>query len=142
MESRHRKIPPSVLHILAVGILTGNKDTEEKSFPRSEGVPGRASNSVPVVQSRLRYYGVDGGTTRSIPVLRNRFLYYSVERGTAESIPESIPVLRDGFGYYRVVYDMTEPVNGKRIRVAKISFGVMKKRNDNLVMSTKHKKGS
>ena len=103
MEPRHRKIHPGVLHIRAVMILTGHKDAEEKSFPRSEGVPGRASNSVPVVQSRLRYYGVDGGTTGSIPVLRSRFLYYSVERGTAESIPESIPVLRDGFGYYRIV---------------------------------------
>ena len=104
MEPRHRKIPPSVLLILAIGILAGNKDAEEeKSFPRSEGVPGRASNSVPVLQSRLRYYGVDGGTTGSIPVLRSRFLYSSVERGTADSIPESIPVLRDGFGYYRIV---------------------------------------
>ena len=69
-------------------------------------------------------------------------MYSSNERGTAESIPESIPVLRDGFGYYRIVKDMTEPVDGRKIRVAKISFGVMKKRNDNLVMSTKHKKGS
>ena len=98
MESRRRKIPLIVLHIRAIGILTGNGDAEEKAFPRSEGVPGRASNSVPVVQNRLRYYGVDGGTAGSIPVLRNRFLYCSVERGTAESIPESIPVLRDGFG--------------------------------------------
>ena len=103
MASRHRKILQDILHILAVGILAGNKDTEEKSFPRSEGVPGRASHSVPVVQSRLRYYGVDGGSTGSIPVLRSRFLYSSVERGIAESIPESIPVLRDGFGYYRIV---------------------------------------
>ena len=69
-------------------------------------------------------------------------MYYCVERGTAESFPESIPVLRDGFGYYRIVEDMTEPINGRKIRVAKISFGVMKKKNDNLVMSTKHKKGS
>ena len=84
------------------------------------------------IQSRLRYYGIDGGTTGSIPVLRSRFLYYSVERGTAASITESIPVLRDVFGYYRIIEDMTEPINGRKIRVAKISFGVMKKRNDNL----------
>ena len=69
-------------------------------------------------------------------------MYYSVERGTAESIPESIPVLRDGFGYYRIVEDMPEAIDGKEIRVATISFGVMEKRNDNLVMSTEHKKGS
>ena len=129
MASRHRKIHPGVLHIRAIGILTGNGDTEEKAFPRSERVPGRASNSVPVVQSRLRYYGVDGGTAGSIPVLRSRFLYCSVERGTAESIPESIPLLRDGFGYYRIVEDMTEPVDGRKIRVAEISFGIMKKKN-------------
>ena len=90
---------------------------------------------------RLRYYGVDGGTTGSIPVRWSRFLYYGVEHVTAESVPESIPVLRDGFGCCRIVYDMTEPINGRKIRVAKISFGVMKKRNDNLVMNTKHKKG-
>ena len=142
MAPRHRKIPPSVLHIRAIGILAGNKDTEEKSFPRSEGVPGRAFNSVLVIRSRLRYYGVDGGTTWSIPVLRRRFLYSSVEGGIAESIPESIPVLRDGFGYYRIVEDMTEPAIGRKIRVAKISFGVMKKKNDNLVMGTKHKERS
>ena len=142
MASRHRKIPPSVLLILAIGILAGNKDTEEKSFPRSEGVPGRASNSVLVIRSRLRYYEVDGGTTWSIPLLRRRLLYSSVERGTAESIPESIPVLRDGFRYYRIIEDMPEPVDGRKIGVAKISFGVMKKRNDNLVMHTKHKKRS
>ena len=29
---------------------------------------------------------------------------------------------------------MPEPVNGREIRVAKISFGIMKKRNYNLVM--------
>ena len=142
MEPRHRKIPPSVLHIRASGILAGNKDTEEKSFPRSEGVPGRASNSVLVIRSRLRYYGVDGGTTWSIPLLRRRLLYSSVERGTAESIPESIPVLRDGFGYYRIIEDMPEPVDGRKIGVAKISFGVMKKRNDDLWMNAKHKKRS
>ena len=69
-------------------------------------------------------------------------LYSNVEHGTAESIPESIPVLRDGFGYYRIILDMPEPVDGRKIRVAKISFGVMKKRNDNLWMNTKHKKRS
>ena len=36
---------------------------------------------------------------------------------------------------------MTESVNGGKIRVPKIFFGVTRKRNDNLVMSTKHKKG-
>ena len=36
---------------------------------------------------------------------------------------------------------MTESVNDGKIRVPKISFGVTRKRNDNLVMSTKHKKG-
>ena len=142
MASRHRKIPPSVLHILAVMILTGHKDAEEKSFPRSEGVPGGASNSVLVLRSRRRYYGVDGGTTWSIPLLRRRFLYYSAERGIAESIPESIPILRDGFGYCRIFEDMSKPLNERKIGVAKISFGVMKKRNDSLVISTKHETGS
>ena len=39
MAPRHRKIPPSVLRILAVMILTGKRNTEDKACPRSEGRP-------------------------------------------------------------------------------------------------------
>ena len=69
------------------------------------------------------------------------------ERDTAESIPESIPVLRNRFGYCRIDYGMTESVHGRKIRVPrriikapKIFFGALRKRNDNLVKVSKHRK--
>ena len=38
------------------------------------------------------------------------------------------PVLRSRLGYYRIIEDMTEPVDGREIKVPEISFGVMKKK--------------
>ena len=101
MDSRQQKIPPSVLHIRAIGILTGNGDTEEKAFPRSEGVPGRASNSVPVVQSRLRYYGVDGDTA-------DRFRYYGIDSCTTATSAVLRNRFRNRFRYYGMDSDNTE----------------------------------
>ena len=70
MEPRHRKIPPSVLHFLAIVIRPEKRNTGDKAFPRSEEEPGRASNSVPVSKSEVgeyvsKYYGVDSGTAAS-----------------------------------------------------------------------------
>ena len=85
MESRHRKIPPSVLHFLAIVIRQEQRNTGDKAFPRSEEEPGRASNSVPVSKSEVReyvskYFGVDSGTTAS--TLQS----YEVDSGITESI--------------------------------------------------------
>ena len=104
MESRHRKIPPSVLHFLAIVIRQEQRNTGDKAFPRSEEEPGRASNSVPVSKSEVgeyvsKYCGVDSGTAAS--TLQS----YEVDSG----ITESIRILN-------IDHEMTESVHGTEKR--------------------------
>jgi len=58
MESRHRKIPLSVLHFLAIVILPEERNTGDKSFPRSEAIP--------VLRSRLGYCQIDHDMAESV----------------------------------------------------------------------------
>ena len=104
MAPRHRKIPPSVLHFLAIVIRPEKRNTGDKAFPRSEEEPGRASNSVPVSKSEVgeyvsKYYGVDSGTAAS--TLQS----YEVDSG----ITESIRILN-------IDHEMTESVHGTEKR--------------------------
>ena len=87
MASRHRRIPPSVLHFLAIVIRPEKRNTGDKAFPRSEEEPGRASNSAPVSKSEVgeyvsKYYGVDSGITESIRIL-------NIDHEMAESVHET-----------------------------------------------------
>ena len=107
MESRHRKIPLSVLHFLAI-VIRPERNTGDKAFPHSEEEPGRASNSVPVSKSEVgeyvsKYYGVDSGTAAS--TLQS----YEVDSG----ITESIRILN-------IDHEMAESVHGTEKRLSLI----------------------
>ena len=58
MESRHRKIPLSVLHFLAIVILPEERNAGDKAFPRSEAIP--------VLQNRFGYCKIDHDMAESI----------------------------------------------------------------------------
>ena len=114
MEPRHRKIPPSVLHFLAIVIRPEKRNTGDKAFPRSEEEPGRASNSVPVSKSEVgeyvsKYYGVDSGTAAST------LQFYEVDSG----ITESIRILN-------IDHEMAESVHGTEKRGPRQFIGALR----------------
>ena len=114
MEPRHRKIPLSVLHFLAIVILPGERNTGDKAFPRSDEELGRASNSVPVSKSEVdeyvsKYYGVDSGIAGS--TLQS----YEVDSG----ITESIRILN-------IDHEMAESVHGTDKRAPRQFIGALR----------------
>ena len=66
-------------------------------------------------------------------VTRRRARYYGVGSGDECGTTGSFRILQCRLRH-------TEGVNGRKIRAPKISFGVTKERDDNLVMTSKHKK--
>ena len=66
-------------------------------------------------------------------VTRRRARCYGVGSGDECGTTGSFRILQNRLRH-------TGGVNGRKIRAPKISFGVTKKRNDNLVMTSKHKK--